>query len=196
MKNTPIEYPILDVIKNRWSPRAFANESITDDELNSLFEAARWAPSSMNEQPWSFIYARKGEKAFETISDGLFEGNSWAKEAPVLIVALTRTTFTRNEKPNVSALYDLGQAVANLSIQATYLGLSLHQMGGIDRSHLESAFGLTESYEIATVIALGKRGNPDQLPDSLKERELSTRKRNQVNDFTFHGHFKNYISEN
>jgi len=194
MKTTPAEYPILDVIKDRWSPRSFAKEPVTTDQLNSLFEAARWASSSMNEQPWRFIYAHKGEEVFDVMAETLFEGNIWAKEAAVLMVTLAKTTFTRNDRPNSAALHDLGLAVANLSIQATAEGLSLHQMGGVDKERLRAEFDIPDFYQIVTVIALGHRGAPDQLDEALKARELAERKRNPVSAFAFHGTFK--LNEN
>jgi nitroreductase len=196
MKNTPTQYPISDLIKDRWSPRSFRQEAISSEQLNSLFEAARWASSAMNEQPWRFIYAHKGEAAFDQIANGLYEGNHWAKEAPVLIVALVSTTYKRNGQPNGAAFHDLGLAVANLALQATADDLSLHQMGGIDKHYLHTAFGLPEDHEVFTVIALGKRGEPDQLPDPLKERELSARSRKTTNEFAFHGTFKLNEHEN
>lgn len=192
MKYTPTEYPIIDAIKERWSPRSFTDEQVTDGQLHSIFEAARWAPSAMNEQPWRFVYARTGERAFEQIAQALFEGNSWAKAAPVLIVTLARNTYTRNDKPNGSAQHDLGLAVANLSAQATHEGLSLHQMGGVDKEALRRAFDVPQHFDVVTVIALGKRGNPDDLPENLKERELAERKRRPIEEFAFHGSFKEY----
>jgi nitroreductase len=194
MKHTPVEYPILDAIKNRWSPRAFSDQAVSTEQLNCLFEAARWASSSMNEQPWRFIYAHKGEEVFDTIANSLFEGNVWAKQAPVLMVTLAKTTFTRNERPNGAALHDLGLAVANLSIQATAEGLSLHQMGGVDKELLRAAFDIPDFYQIVTVIALGHRGTPDQLDEALRARELAERKRHPVSAFAFHGTFK--LNEN
>ena len=190
MKNTPTDYPIINEIKNRWSPRAFAEEPVSEEDLMSLFEAARWAPSAMNEQPWRFIYARKGEESFDQIAGALFEGNAWAKEAPVLIVSLARTTYTRNEKDNGSALYDLGQAVANLSIQATSLGLSLHQMGGIDKEMLQKTFEIPDNYKVMTIIALGKIGDPSELSEGLQQREAAERKRHTIDQFAFNGSFK------
>jgi nitroreductase len=196
MKNTPIDYPIHDLIRNRWSPRSFAQEPVSEDLMKSLFEAARWASSSMNEQPWRFIYAHKGEATFDEIAKSLYEGNAWAKEAPVLIVAVVKTTFDRNGLPNGAAFHDLGLAVANLSIQATADDLALHQMGGIDKHYLHTFFHLPDDHEVFTVIALGRRGEPDQLTESLKARELAERKRKAVDQFAFHGTFKIHEYEN
>jgi nitroreductase len=190
MKTTPADYPILDVIRDRWSPRAFDSTPISEFELKTLFEAARWASSSMNEQPWRFIYAHRGEEAFEKIASALNEGNAWAKEAPVLMLTVARSTFSRNDRPNVAALHDVGLAVANFSIQATSLGLALHQMGGLDKTRAAELFGIGGPYQVVTAIALGRPGSPDVLPDPLRERELKPRERNKVEDFAFHGTFK------
>ncbi len=163
------DHPIHELIAERWSPRAFAQKYIPQEEINSLFEAARWAPSSMNEQPWRFIYAKKGEVGFDKILDSLMDGNTpWAKDAPVLMVTLIKKTFARNGKSNGSASHDLGLAMGNLSIQATELGIALHQMGGFYPDKIKEAFDLPEDVEPKTVVALGYYGEPDQLNDELK----------------------------
>jgi len=193
-KLTPTEYAILDEIKDRWSPRAFSSEEVTDEELHKIFEAARWAPSSMNEQPWRFIYARKGTEAFDQMSEALMEGNYWAKEAPVLIFTAVRKTFKKNDKPNRTAQHDLGLAVGNLAAQATALGLSMHQMGGIYTDKAAEILEVPEDYEVMTAIALGKAGDANQLEEKLKNREMAERKRMPQSAFVFTGSFKSYKS--
>lgn len=191
-KQTEIQYEILDVIKNRWSPRAFEEKAVEKETLNRLFEAMRWAPSSMNEQPWRVIYAHKGEEAHKLIADALMPGNQpWAKEAPVLMVTLIHKYLQRNGRPNGAALHDLGLAIGNLSIQATAEDLGLHQMGGFDRNVIIENFGVGEEFEPITCIALGYFGDPESLPDPLKARELAPRQRKTIKEFTNHGSFNN-----
>src|SRR3954466_14699450 len=122
-----IESPVLDVIRHRKSRRAYNGQPIEEEKIRSLFEAARWAPSSMNDQPWAYIYATKGQPLWEKLVDAMNEGNkAWAKDAPLLVMSLARKTFAVNGRPNGSAKYDLGAANAFLALQATELGLNLH----------------------------------------------------------------------
>lgn len=184
------DHEILDLIKQRWSPRAFDNKPIPEHVLNKLFEALRWAPSAMNEQPWRIIYANKGESAHDLIVQGLLPGNEpWAKHAPLLIVTLVKKTYTMNGAVNSAAHHDLGLGIGNMSLQATHEGLSLHQMGGINKDKLRELFLIPEDYEPVTVIAVGYFGNPDDLPEALKDRELAKRSRKAISEFAFHGHF-------
>jgi nitroreductase len=184
-KYAKTSYPILDVIANRWSPRAFEDREIEEDTVMKLFEAARWAPSSMNEQPWRFIYAKKGTKAHQDIVDTLMEGNKhWALKAPVLMLTLVKSHFS-NGAPNKSARHDLGLAIGNLSIQATHEGIGLHQMGGFFPTKAKELFGIPESYEAVTAIALGYFGDPETLPETLKKRELSERQRLPIDQIVF-----------
>ncbi|MFH6982607.1 nitroreductase family protein [Marinoscillum luteum] len=189
-KEAKTQYDILREIKDRWSPRAFAPEPIDTKTLNTLFEAMRWASSSMNEQPWRVIYAHKGEEAHKKIVDALMPGNQiWAEQAPVLMVNLVKKTYTRNGAPNKSAHHDLGLAIGNLALQATAEGIGLHQMGGFHKTQLEELFDLPEDYEAVTVIALGYFGDPDQLPEALRNRELEERNRMPIDEFVHHGQF-------
>ncbi|MFT4833769.1 MAG: nitroreductase [Marinoscillum sp.] len=189
-KTADTKLEILSAIKNRWSPRAFSDQEVTQDDLTTLLEAARWAASSMNEQPWRFIYAFKGEEAYDKIASSLMPGNvTWASEAPVLIATVVKTTFDRNGRTNASAAHDLGLAVGNLSIQATTMGIGLHQMGGFDSSIIAEQFNLSEEYKPISVIAAGYFGEANQLEEPLRSRELAPRNRKNLSEIAFHGKF-------
>lgn len=186
-----IEHELLPAIANRWSPRAFKKEPIEEADFGKILEAARWAASSMNEQPWRLLYALKGEIAFDKIASTLMEGNRrWAKEAAMLMVTIVKKNFSMNDKPNRTAHHDLGLAIGNLSIQATKLGIGLHQMGGFDPAMAERLFEIPEGYEAVTAIALGYYGNLHQLDEPFRSRETSRRTRKKVEDFAFHGKFR------
>lgn len=175
--------PVLDVLAARWSPRAYdVDAPIDEDKLASALEAARWSPSASNTQPWRFIVTRRGTAEHDTVHANLLGGNQvWAGNAAVLIVAVAE-----NEAADGSArpwaAYDLGQAVAHLSVQAHHDGLHVHQMGGFDRAGLHTAFGLEPRFNATTVIALGELGDIDALPDALKERESAPRARRPLID--------------
>jgi nitroreductase len=177
---------LLNAIKKRWSPRAFSEKKITDEMLESIFEAARWAPSAMNEQPWQYYYARQNEtKSFETFVGFLNPGNQvWAKFAQVLIVSVAKKNFDYQGAPNTTALHDLGAANVLLALQAAELGFQAHQMGGFDKGRVLDFLKLDPAnYETATMIAVGFAGNPDSLPESLKARELLPRIRKPLSEF-------------
>ncbi len=189
-KTADTKLEILPAIKNRWSPRAFSDQEVTQDDINILMEAARWAASSMNEQPWRFIYAFKGEEAFDKIASSLMPGNvTWASKAPVLIATVIKTTLDRNGRNNGAAAHDLGLAVGNLSIQATSMGIGLHQMGGFDALVITEQFNLSEEYKPISVIASGYYGDADQLDEGLRARELAPRSRKSLDEIAFHGNF-------
>ena len=186
MQTEVIDNPhsVLDLIVRRRSLRAYSDAPLTPTQINTLFEAARWAPSSVNEQPWQYIYAVRGEDLWDVIFETLNEGNRiWAKDAPLLVVCLARTTFSRNGRPNPSALYDLGGANAILSLQATAMGLNVHQMGGYDHPRLRQALHVPSEVEMGVVMAIGFPGDADQLPEPLRERERLPRVRRPVSDF-------------
>jgi nitroreductase len=186
------EHPVLEVIENRRSLRAYADKPVEPSKIDALFEAARWAPSSMNEQPWFYIYATKDQpELWQRICDSLMEGNRlWAANAPLLIVSLARKKHLRNDRPNGSAKYDLGAANAFLSLQATALGLNVHQMGGYDREKLVYNLGIpVEDYELGVVMAIGYPGHPEELPENLKQRELAPRSRHTIQGFVLNRSF-------
>lgn len=173
-KPAPHEHPIHDLVRERWSPLAFdPARPVTPDQLRTLFEAARWAPSAFNEQPWRFLVGtRDGDpETYEKILRCLGESNQrWASTAPVLILSLARTAFTHNDKPNRHALFDTGQAIGFLLLQAVELGLQAHQMAGYDADKAREAFALPPEFDPVSVIALGYEGDPEILADE-KQRE-------------------------
>lgn len=188
-KHTPVDYPIHDMIRSRWSPRAFSGRPVDPLTLRSLFEAARWAPSSMNAQPWTFLYAACDEQpeAHARLAGTLTGSNlRWAPSAPVLVLALAKTEREPG-KPNGKAHYDTGQAVALLSLQATALGLAVHQMGGFDAARAREAFAIPPEYDPLVVLAVGYHGEIEMLPEDLRERELAPRSRRPQSDFVFAG---------
>ena len=183
------QVPIHEVIGRRWSPRAFLNLSVEPEKLLSLFEAARWAASSNNEQPWAFIVATRDDpQTYEGLLGVLVDFNrGWAKKAPVLILALAHTQFEKDARPNRHALYDLGQAAANLSLQATALGLTTHQMAGFNAQAAQERFAVPQGWEPVSVIALGYAGDPESLMEPLRQRELARRERKPLEKFVFGG---------
>ena len=182
-------YPVHPLIRERWSPRAFAARPVDRETLSSLLEAARWSASCFNEQPWSFIVARKEDgPAFEQILRCLAESNqAWAQSAPVLMISLARTTFAVSGKPNRHALHDVGAATAQLTVQATSLGLSVHPMAGVERDCIRAEFALPEGVEVVAAIAVGWRGDPETLPEKLREREKGSRERKSLDEMVFGG---------
>lgn len=189
-KDTPVAYDILPVLKNRWSPRVFGDEPITEDKLRHLFEAGRWAPSSNNLQPWVLIWGIKGTKVFDRVFNCFGEFNqSWASNAQALVLGgYKKTNNDGNE--NFHALHDLGLFMGNVSAQAQHMGIALHQMAGIDYEKARKEFKLPEDYHIATATAIGYYGGEiDNLPRGLQEEELKKRSRKSQNSFTFNGDF-------
>ncbi len=181
------QVPVHELIGSRWSPRAFSDRPIETDKLLGLFEAARWAPSCQNEQPWAFLVAkREDSKSYEALLGVLVDSNrAWASKAPVLILTLAHTQFAKDGRPNRHAFYDLGQAAANLSLQATAEGLKVHQMAGFNVQAARELFAIPEGWEPASVIALGYEGDANSLPEKMRERETSQRQRKPLESFVF-----------
>ena len=182
--------PIHPLLAPRFSPRAFdAARPVTDDELIALFEAARWAPSSGNAQPWRFIVGRLGDPTHARIVEALSRGNkNWAPRAPVLL--LTMTQVVRDDgSPARHAGYDLGQSVAHLTFQAAALGLAVHQMAGFSVEAARAAFHVPDRFEPFTIVAIGAIGDPGWLPEDLRERELRARRRRSLAETVFSGRF-------
>jgi nitroreductase len=171
-KHRKPDYPIESLIYRRWSPRAMSGEPLSEGELFTLFEAARWAPSTYNEQEWRFLYARRETPHWPLFFDLLMDANRvWCERAAVLVVALARKNFSRTGKPNPVHLFDTGSAWENLALQATAMGLVAHGMAGFDFDKARRALGVPDHYAVAAMFALGKRGDPSLLPAELRERE-------------------------
>ena len=169
-RKTETSAPIHELLSKRWSPRAFDGRPVEPEKLRSLFEAARWAASSYNAQPWYFIVATKDDpENFQRILDSFVEFNQgWAKDAPVLALSVAGTKFEHNGEANRHAFHDVGQAAANLALQAAALGLQVHQMAGILPDKARELFSIPEGYEPVAGIAIGYPGEPSSLPDQLQ----------------------------
>jgi nitroreductase len=188
-KKATTDHPIHELIAERWSPYGFAARPVGQADLCSLFEAARWAASSYNEQPWRFIVATQAQPAeFERLLSCLVEANyGWAKAAPVLALGVVSHQFSRNNKVNRSAIHDLGLAVGNLVLEATARNISVHQMIGILPDKAREIYLIPGDYEAWTAMAIGYRSDPAELSEGLRERDLSTRQRNPLSQFVFSG---------
>jgi nitroreductase len=188
-KRASTDYPIHELLAERWSPYAFANRPIAKADLCSLFEAARWAASSYNEQPWYYLVAmQENPDQFQQLLSCLVESNQvWAKNAPVLALGVVSLKFSHNQKDNRVAAHDLGLATGNLVMEATARGIYVHQMGGILPDKARDLFGIPESFEVWTGLAIGYLGDPSILPDSLRERDLKPRQRKPLEQFVFTG---------
>jgi len=193
IKHAKTEYPTQDFITKRWSPYGFAGREVSEADLHSLFEAARWAASSFNEQPWSYIVATNAQDAeFARLLSCLVEANrSWAKDAPVLALGVATLTFKRNGKPNRVALHDLGLATGNLVAEATARGLAVHQMGGILPDRAREIYAIPEGSEAVTGLAIGYAGDPEAFSEEIRERDLAPRQRKPQRDFVFSGSWGN-----
>jgi nitroreductase len=189
-KSTEFHSPVIAEIKNRRSRRAYTDRPVEDQKIQSLFEAARWAPSSVNEQPWLYIYATKDQELYNKIYKSLNETNRvWVQNAPLLIASLVRNKFIRNDRPNGAARYDLGAANAFLSLQATHLGLNVHQMGGFDILTLRTNLNVPDDFDPVVILAVGYPGEPEILPEHLKLRELAPRERYVQQEFVMNKSF-------
>ena len=187
VKHAVPDHPIHPLIAERWSPYGFADRSVSEEDLRSLFEAARWAASSMNEQPWRFIVARREEtEAFERLLSCLSEGNrDWATHVPVLALTAAKKTFAHNGKPNATAWHDVGLAAATLTLEATSRGLVVHQMRGILPDQAREAYGIPDDYDVVTAIAIGHPGPADGLPEKFRDRDARARTRKPLRDLVF-----------
>lgn len=188
-KPAAADAPLHELIRDRWSPRAFSDIPVPAPVIRSLLEAARWAPSSMNAQPWSFVVAGRVSEpqAHERVVATLAPANAvWARRAPLLVIAVARLTHP-NGAPNRHALYDTGQAVAQLTMQATADGLSVHQMGGFSVAAATELFRIPDGYEPVAVLAIGYRDDPGVLAPELREREIAPRSRKPLREFVHAG---------
>jgi len=182
-------YPIEPLLTRRWSPRAFADRSVEPEKLLRLWEAARWAASCSNQQPWYFIVATREDAAeYARLLSCLRENNQqWASHAPVLMVSVAKLAFDMNSQPNRYAFHDVGLAVANLIVQATALGLFVHQMAGFYPDKVRELYGVPDGFEPVAGIVLGYPGDPAILSEELQQRELAPRARNPLATFVFQG---------
>lgn len=182
-----VQASITDLLSHRWSPRAFSERSVEPSKLRSLFEAARWSPSSANEQPWRFIVATKeNTQKYETLLTVLNESNKrWAQRAPVLILGVAQSSYSRNGRPYRHSWYDLGQSVAHLTVEAEALGLAVHQMGGFDSAKAVELLSIPKEYDPVIAIALGYPDRPEILPEDLRKREETPRSRQPLESLVF-----------
>ena len=189
IKQAKTDHPILTLLAERWSPYGFEDRPVSETDLRSLFEAARWAASSYNEQPWNYLVAtRENLPEFERLISCLVEANqAWAKTAPVLVLGVVSLQFAKNKKDNRAAVHDLGLAAGNLSVEATVRGLSVHQMIGILPDKAREVYGIPEHCEAWTAMAIGYKADPATLPDSLRARDVTPRQRKPLNKFVFTG---------
>jgi nitroreductase len=183
------DHPVHTLIQNRWSPRAFSEKPISHEVLRSLFEAARWTPSSYNEQPWAFLVGTKQDKeSFEKVQSTLVEFNQgWAKHSAVLGIAVAELEFARNQQPNRNAAYDTGAAMSHLTMEATARELFVHQMAGFDPKKVIEVFQVPKGWDPIAAFAIGYAGEADSLPEHLKEGELAPRSRKPLNEFVMSG---------
>lgn len=183
------DHPVHELIRERWSPRAFADQTVEPAELASLFEAARWAASCFNEQPWAFVVTRREDApVFARLLGCLVPANqAWAKDAAALTLSVAKLDFAHDGKPNRHAFHDVGQAAAQLAIEATARGLRVHQMAGFDVEKARTELAIPAGWEPVAAIAIGYPADPETLPADVRERESSPRKRKAVRDFVFSG---------
>ena len=182
LKKAPATEDVLPVFHTRWSPRSFSDREVSAADLRKIFEAARWAPSSNNEQPWRFIVGRRNSDTFQKIASSLVSFNqAWAPKAPILILGTARKQFSHNNAPNNFALFDLGAATGFITLEAAALGLHTHQMAGFDQDVARKALQIPDEYAIGSVMAVGYQGEPSALPNGkLLDSETSPRSRKSL----------------
>jgi nitroreductase len=189
IKKAATDYPIQKNLTERWSPYGFEDRPVSEADLRSLFEAARWAASSYNEQPWNYLVAtRENSTEFGRLLSCLVEANqAWAKAAPVLVLGVVRLRFAKDNQDNRAAVHDLGLAAGNLVVEATARGLSVHQMIGILPEKAREIYQIPEHFKAWTAMAIGYKADPAKLPEALKERDLAPRERKPLGKFVFAG---------
>jgi len=181
------DHPVLEILRKRWSPRAFSNRTIEKADILSLFEAARWAPSCFNDQPWQFIIAKQDdEESFHRMLDCLVEKNQvWAKNSYLLVLAVARITFRTRGSVNRHSLHDMGLAIQNLMLQATSLGLYTHAMAGFSVEKARETYEIPDDFQPITAIAVGYPGDPECLSPELIKMEFAERERYPIGDFLY-----------
>jgi nitroreductase len=190
-KPAPADFPITDLLAHRWSPRGFSDRAVDEKSIRSLLEAARWAPSCFNEQPWYFIVATKDHpEEFARMLACLAGANqAWAKHAPVLMISVAADNWKRDGKPNRHAQHDTGIASAMLSIQATAMGMQVHMMGGFDPEKACTTYNIPDGFTSMAAFAIGYPGDPAMLPEELRRRETAPRSRKPQSEFVFSGNW-------
>ncbi|MCA9076173.1 MAG: nitroreductase family protein [Planctomycetaceae bacterium] len=190
LKHRTADHPIEDLFLRRWSPRAMSGEAISEGELMSLFEAARWAPSTYNEQEWRFLYASRDSEHWETFFNCLVEANqAWCKNAAALIVCLSCKMFSRNGKPNPVHTFDCGLATENLLLQATTMNLVSHAMAGFDRSKARVALNVPDNVDIEVMVAIGRPSDADVLPEDYRDMDKHPSGRKPLSEIVASGPF-------
>jgi nitroreductase len=185
MTTTANQTTVIAPIRERHSPRLFSPQAISPAELGLLFEAARWAASSYNEQPWRFIVARREDPAFAELVSCLVPANSWAADVPILMLSIAKMAFDKNSQPNVHAWHDVGLAMSGLSIQAAAMGLQLHQMAGFDPARARATFAIPEGFQPVAMGAIGYPADPQRLSEQQLAQERRPRQRMPLASFVF-----------
>lgn len=184
------EYPVHPLILSRWSPRSMTGESIEDEELMSLLEAARWAPSCYNNQPWRFIYAKRDTPEWDHLYSLLVEFNQkWTANAAVLILVISHKVFEMNQKPSVTHSFDTGAACAYLALEGTARGLVVHAMQGFDYEKARDVCQIPDDFAVEAMIAIGKRGKKEDLPEEIQKKEVPSG-RKPLNELMMEGKYK------
>jgi len=192
MQKRKANYPILPFILQRWSSRAMTGQEITDEELMTMFEAARWAESSFNNQPWRFVYAHRETDYWNSMLDLLVEGNKiWAKNAAVLMVILSRRVFDYNNKPSRTHSFDAGAALQNLALQGTSMGFVVHAMEGFDYDKARTVIAAPNDYAVEVMVAIGNYGNLESLPQELQKKDFPS-ERKSLAEISFEGKFQKF----
>lgn len=185
-----VDYPINPIFLNRWSPRSLSGEAVEDHELMPLFEAARWAPSSYNGQPWRFLYALRDDQEWETFVDLMGEFNqSWAGKGAALVVVISRKTFEHNDKPAQTHSFDTGAAWQSLALQAAENGLVAHGMQGFDYEKAKRVLEIPDDYSVEAMVAIGRPGKLEDLPEKMREREKPS-DRKPLREIIMRGRFR------
>jgi nitroreductase len=185
-KTAKTDYPVSELISRRWSARAFSTRPVEKRKLLSILEAARWAPSSRNEQPWRYIvFTNDNPEILKKAHSVLKEINDYAKRAPILICAITKKTYTDNEKPNRLHFHDLGAANENMFLESFNQGLIMHEMGGFDVEKAREVFHVPEDYEVGIMIAIGYQDTFDVLPERLREKAFTPRQRKPLSEIAY-----------
>ncbi len=184
------EHAIHEVFLKRWSPRAMSGDAIADEELLQLFEAAKWAPSAMNEQPWRFIYAKKNTVYWDTFFNLLAEGNkTWCKNAAVLVVIVSKLKYSARDSEKRTHSFSAGSAFQNLALQGSVMNVVVHGMGGFDEDKAQAELEIPEDYFVNTMVAIGKPGSIEELDEKTRAREFPS-DRKQLKDIVYEGAFK------